>query len=480
MDETVTAWVIRDDFFKTFTIALNSQGWSTLYFILIHGWTQLFGLNEIALRSFSLCAFVVGCVFLYLILRKKFSPEIAVFGTIFSSAILIFHVTGLEARPYCLASAFSIGSYYFFFNWLEGRGRKARVLHIVFAVATIYTHWLYGTLLLVQTLLIFLIKMSDRRSYIRKWLINLLIIGVLCSPNLYQFALIFQSRVALDWVSPPSLLTWLKFTFPFASTFCLLIICYLIFKRRLSLLTAYFNELIAGIIWLIIPTAFLFIFSLIFNASVLHFRYSGANYAGLGLIIASLISCIPKSSFRSFIMYTISICMIFFTVAPVTMKVHYFTESWREPVAFLGKLQQENKKPILLSSGLIGANSRKLTENHIRYDDLSAPVQYYLPDQHVLTIPDARHLSFLDAILANAYETNALQDNGFYLLVHGTAYDKKKSCDIFKKYFSDRCFYPKIEKAFNNIYVLEFQYQSSSARSDGKVLKHGRTNETNH
>jgi hypothetical protein len=430
---------------------------------LIHGWTRLFGFNEISLRSFSLCTFVIACVFLYLILRKKYSPEIAILGTIFPWAILLNYVTYLDARPYCLAIAFSVASYYFFFLWIEGGGPKTRVLQIVCAVATIYAHWLYGTLLLVQTLLIFLLKLPDRRSYYHQWLMNIFIIGALCSPNLYHFVLVFKDRFTFNYLSPPNLRTLLHVTFPLGGTLliliasCLLIISYLIIKRQLFLFNNNFKTLIIGIVLLVIPTFILFAFSLLFDVSLLSYRYNGASYISLGLISASLFSCLPMSSFRSILMFMISVYIIFSMDATVISEKSYFLASWRESSAFLGKLQKENVRPIMLSSTLIESCSKEWIKDPSKRDYLLAPVQYYLPSQDAIPIPNIECLSLLNEVLTDNYVIDTLHKNGFYLLI----YAPEERWRFFENYFSERGFFLSLEKEFTGIYVLEFKPRSS-------------------
>jgi hypothetical protein len=463
LDETLTAWIIREDFLTTFSRALNFQAQSPFYYLLIHGWTRIFGTTEVALRIFSICCFVLGCAFLYLIHRRRFSRELSMFGTILGGAFLLMHVSVLEARPYGLVTAFLVSSYYFFFVWLATGHRGAQALHIVCTVATIYTHWLFGTLLVVQTLLVLGAKVSQKKHYIRKWIYNLFIIGVLSSPNAYQLALIFQKRFTYNYLSSPSVLNWAIITFPVEAILLSLLPALLIVYRRSRLyrVRRFFSTISMGASWIIIPPAILFLLSHFFGVSVLSSRYAGASYAGFGLIIVSLFSCLSKSSSRSFTMLFTSISGILILFA-----LPHNSESWREPTAFLLKLQNKNHRPVLLSSGLIESNSREWILDSTKRPYFSSPIQYYLPNENPVPLPIPGDLRLLENVLEKSNTMNMLHKEGFFLVVREIKIldgkDVKIPSEIFKRYFLDNGFLVSIEKAFPKIRVLEFAHNKEA------------------
>jgi hypothetical protein len=465
LDETLTAWVIRQDVYTTFNRSLYFQGQSPFYYLLVYGWTRFFGINELGLRSFSFCSFVTGCVFLYLIHRRKFSSELAICGTILGGTILLQHIPVLDARPDGLAAAFSIGSYYFFLVWLDTSAWQARALNVVCIVATIYTHWIYGTLVLVQTLLILSIKIPSRKLYIRQWIINLFIIGVLCSPNVYQLALIFQKRFLYNYLSSPNFITWAKVTFPIKAiafyVLPILFLLFLVYRRKLTRTKHFFNSLTIGVLWIVIPTIFLFCASLLFDISVLSPRYNGASYAGFGLIIAALFSCLPRLVVRSVAMILTSIFIVFTLHATFMRTTPYYLASWREPTSFIWKLQQNNDRPILLSSGLIETLSWDWITDSSKREYLSAPLKYYVPDLNPLPLPFPTDLSLLEDVLVESNEIKNLHKKGFYLvqreipILDGCG--AKLSSEIFKRFFFDKGFLVSTEKEFAGINVFEFE-----------------------
>jgi hypothetical protein len=457
LDETLTAWIIREDFLTTFSRALYFQGQSPFYYLLIYGWTRIFGATEVALRLFSIYNFVLGCAFLYLIHRRSFSRELSMLGTIFGGALLLAYVPVLDARPYGLVTACLISSYYFFFVWRDTGHRGARALHIVCSVATIYTHWLFGTLLIVQTLLVFDAKISQKKHYLRKWISNLFIIGVLSSPNAYQLALIFQKRFTYNCLPSPGAFRWAIITFPMGAILLSLLPILLIAYQhsKLSRVRRFFSPIFIGASWIIVPPTILFILSYFFNVSVLSPRYAGLSYAGFGLIIVSIFSCLSESSGRSFMMLFTSISGILILFA-----LPHNSESWREPAAFLLKLQNKNHRPVLLSSGLIETNSREWILDSTKRAYFSAPIQYYLPNENPVPLPLANDLGLLENVLEKSDTMNVLRQKGFFLVVREKIILDDNymiiSREIFKRYFLDHGFLVSIEKIFPRISVLEF------------------------
>lgn len=467
LDETLTAWVIREDIFTTFSRALHFQGQSPFYYLLIHGWTLIFGTSELAFRTFSLGAFISGCVFLYLIHRQSFSPELAICGTILSGTLLIMYVHALDARPYGLVIALSMGSHYFFLDWLDTTSRQSRLFHVLCSVAAIYTHWLYGTILIVQTFLILCAGGLDKKPYIRQWIINLLAIGILCSPNAYQLGLIFQKRFTYNYLLSPNLSILAKTIFPIQTvSLCAMPILLFIYRYKNISFKGLLKPISIGASWILIPPLVLFFISLLFNASVLSPRYAGASYAGFGLITASLFSCLPVSTFRRFAMLIISVSGIILTfTAP-------HSASWREPAAFLGGLKQNNDKPVLLSSGLVESISKEWIQDSSKLGYFSAPIQYYLPDENPSPLPSPVDLTLLDDVLAESCNMNTLHKNGFFLIVREkkilNSGNVKLASEIFKRYFSDIGFSVRIAKAFPGIHVFEFE--TDTLASEGQVV----------
>ena len=456
LDETLTAWIICEDFQTAFNRALHFQAWSPLYYLLIHGWARIFGMTEIALRLFSICAFVFGCLFLYKTYRRYFCRELSIFGTILSGVFLLLYVPVLYARPYGLIALFLISSFYFFVIWLDTGQRGAQILHIICSVCTIYTHWLFGTILIVQTLLVFCIKISPQMHYRRKWIYNLFIIGILTSPNAYRLALIFPKRFTYSYLTSPSIFNWAIITFPPGAILLSLWALWIVYRRkRLNHIGRFFSSISIGAVWIIVPPTILFLFSLFSGVSVLSPRYAGASYTGFGLIIISLFACLGKSFHRSFTMLYTSFLAIFMLLA-----LPNISESWREPTAFLLKQQIKNHRPILLATGLIEATSREWILDSSKRDYLCAPIQYYLPTENPVPLPWANDLCLLKEVLDKSNMMNTLRLRGFFFvnrdikIIDGDVLILSR--EVYKRYFLDHGFSVTVEKIFPSISVLEF------------------------
>jgi uncharacterized membrane protein len=454
LDETITAWVIRDGILSTFSRSLHYQGQSPLYFFMIGWWTNIFGTSELAFRTFSFTAFLFGIVFIYFIQRRRFSPELSICGSIISGVLLLLYSPVLDARPYGFATAFLIASYYYFLVWLDTRSANARILNLICVILTIYFHWLYGTVLIVQTLLIFNVDVPNKRRFIRQWIINIIIVSILCSPNIYQIFLVFIKRFVYNWLTEPDAIKWALITFPIhAIILSILPFSILVYSKKIVCVTRPDNLFYFGLSWMIIPPSILFLISS-FGVSILSPKYSGHSCA-IGLVIISLLSCISVS-------FTRRITSLFTTIIAVLMLLAVQDQghqSWREPISILKNIEQNDTRPILLSTGLIELNSKEWIKDFTKKEYLSAPIQYYLPSLNYVLVPMPIDLDLIEDTLVDII--SELQRKGFYLLYQETTIRLKNdtltnSTEAFKSFFLSKGFLVDFKLDISGINIIKF------------------------
>lgn len=455
LDETATAWIIRDGILSTLFRSLHYQGQSPLYYCMIAFWTNLFGKSELALRSFSFAAFLLSIVGLYFIHRRRISLELSSCGTIISGTFLLLYVPILDARPYGFASASLISSYYFYLVWIDTGSPKARIMNIVCLIVTIYFNWIYSTVLIVQTLLIYNFGASRRKLFIRQWMVNLIIICILCSPNGYQVLLIFKKRFIYNYLVEPTFYDWAVFTFPILGIILSILpgLFIMVFWPKVIFLTKTKTLLFLGLSWMLIPSAILFLIS-INSVPILSEKYSG-HIGGIGLVIASLIACISVSFTRRIA----SLYAIIMAVIYVVLAAQQGFESWKEPIADLESLERIDARPVVLSTGLVESNSKEWITDPVKREYLSAPMQYYFPSLKFILAPTGRDLALLEYTLVD--KMGELQKKGFYLVVRRKIWLSRNgtrniSTNTFKKYFIRKGFLVKYEKDYSAIVLIEF------------------------
>lgn len=130
-----------------------------LYYILLHGWAQIFGWGEVALRSFSVIAAGGAVAIGVLLVRRLFGVRAALITlpfVVFAPFLLRY---GFEIRMYALASLICIAATYLLVAAQEGKNRTQQWLlyggYAALVVLGVYT--LYYTALVWIAHLVWLI-----------------------------------------------------------------------------------------------------------------------------------------------------------------------------------------------------------------------------------------------------------------------------------------------------------------------------------
>jgi mannosyltransferase len=140
-DEAFSAYIARFNFAEIahFT-ALDVH--PPLYYWLLHGWVNMFGSNEMGLRSMSLFWAVVAVVGLFILLQRMFRSSrwaLAAATCVALSPVLIRF--SHEARMYTLVLAIVVWATYCVMRMHESRQNRWWVVYGVLLAAGMYTHY---------------------------------------------------------------------------------------------------------------------------------------------------------------------------------------------------------------------------------------------------------------------------------------------------------------------------------------------------
>jgi 4-amino-4-deoxy-L-arabinose transferase-like glycosyltransferase len=201
IDEYGTWWVVAADGYAGVAArAWEVQGQSPLYDLIVRGCVDLFGLASWSLRLPSLVFGVLVLGLGYAVTREVFRDRrLALMATaaLALNAPLIRYAQ--EARPYGLALALSLASFALFIRVLRGGGLAERVAYALVTAAIVYTHYLFGVVLLVQAGYAICQRTASRRP-------ALLAFGgaaLLAAPAGQQLWNLFARRRSLDWIADP-------------------------------------------------------------------------------------------------------------------------------------------------------------------------------------------------------------------------------------------------------------------------------------
>ena len=241
-----------------------------LYEIILHYWTQLFGLSEFAVRFPSLIFSSVTAVLIFLIGKKHFSFPVAV------TAALLFSFSNYqvffahEARVYTLFGMLATASMFVFINACakQSFNTKNLVLLVAINALMLYSHYFGFFILFIQTLIVFSFG-TIRKNMWNSYLIYGGVLALLYLPFIsIVLNRLLESTTGGTWVDAPNgpdeLYEMLRrFTnAPVVTVACLLLmvaalVLYLARRKQVTGTTQ--HKII--IIWFFLPFIFMFVLS---------------------------------------------------------------------------------------------------------------------------------------------------------------------------------------------------------------------------
>ncbi|MFO7868452.1 MAG: glycosyltransferase family 39 protein [Bacteroidales bacterium] len=122
------------------------------YLMILHGWIELFGTSETALRSLSLVSVSLAASLLFFICIRYLNTETAVYSSLFLLVSKSLFYYSLEARGYGLIFLMVVICLWLFFDLIKKpKTWTALLLGLLYGLL-IYTHYLSAFFVIVQTL----------------------------------------------------------------------------------------------------------------------------------------------------------------------------------------------------------------------------------------------------------------------------------------------------------------------------------------
>lgn len=197
-----------------------------LYYLLLHFWTNMFGLSEVAVRSLSVVCILGLIIVMFLLVKRLFGPKPARLSAVFMALGPFLIRYGQEARMYALVAFLLALATHLLITALTSGSKKRLYLYALVMAAAFYTH--YYAVFMVPVHWIYVMsrtlwgnKRTPRRLDLRSlhwWLANYAVIGLFSFwlPTAYRQFTRVQGGF---WIPPVNLKTlpatmwqWLHFS----------------------------------------------------------------------------------------------------------------------------------------------------------------------------------------------------------------------------------------------------------------------------
>ena len=286
-----------------------------LYYVLLHGWVNLSGDSDFALRSLSVVFGAGAIVMTYFLGCALFDKGVGAISAFFFSVSAFELQMSQNARMYSLMALLVCTSMYFFIRWFRQRDLTTSIGYVLATTLLLYTHVYALFFVLAQNVFFVTIVLIESREIRRRfvsWFAMQGLVLLLFMP--WVFTLIHQTLIVeqgtITGAVAPTLLNFL-FTFYsfaggsyilsaiFAVLACLAILVYkghdvTTFFRDITSISSFkkaigfrnVNEVYFLLLWLFIPVIAPFGISLV-SVSIFFFRYASAAAIALFILAAA-------------------------------------------------------------------------------------------------------------------------------------------------------------------------------------------------
>jgi mannosyltransferase len=178
-----------------------------LYFLLLRGWINLFGLSETSIRSLSAVFGVLAVLFIFLAGKALLNPRVGLIGAFLASFAYFPVAYSQEARSYSLLLMLSALSFWIFIEIMRTDKKWLYPVYLVTGLLLIYTHF-YGLFIIISQVLYFIIFFKKYKSQRWKFMASTAALVIALIP----FVLLLKNRISNIygdgfWLPRPGLMT---------------------------------------------------------------------------------------------------------------------------------------------------------------------------------------------------------------------------------------------------------------------------------
>jgi mannosyltransferase len=415
VDETLTYWVANADPAEVVHRALTYQQ-SPLYYLLVWPFARVTGGNEIVLRLPSVAASVVTAVLLWRLAQRLVpspgSGAVAVIAFMGTAATL----EAYDARPYALASAFSVGAALALVRLLDRPSLARAAAYGALAAGMLWAHYMFAPVLAAHAVYAAARVRRGSTSLRAKDAAAAIVVGtVLLAPLVGQIASLWSRRGTLSTTGLHPLLA-LGLVVPLIALPALLV-AVVACRGRVRFVRASLSAQASALIlaWSFLPWLFLWAATALSDADLLVGRYLVPSAPAAALAVAWGVACLSPARAR----HVLIVAMAVITALTFGLFVRR-DDDWRGAVATAATLVRPDT-PVLARVKLVEAKQVEWLTDTERRSYVLAPFHAYPLASEPVPLPlfphDPGAEAYLDGVLDDVIDADR-----FVLVEQGEVY----------------------------------------------------------
>lgn len=382
LDEALTAWVTKDTLLATIDRAINFQGQSPLYFILVWLIQFLLGSGEFALRSLSWLGISGAVFFLFLVARRVAGVSFAWLACSLFITQDAVQVAAVSARPYALGLMFSIASVWALIRWEEDGRYRYSILYLTCYLLSVYFQYLFAFMLVVHIAHLALYFKSQRVP-LMSLATELCLVAALLFPAFLHMAELGGKQEVLQFVPEPDIARLFSAIFPPVYAVAFLVAS--LFALFVSTDRRFESKIPAKLLiwlgfWFVAPPTFFFLVSKFGGISIFLERYFLFYSAGMGLFLSGL--SMSWRAERTRAIFVVALLGILFIRE---FDRRWMLEDWRGAAKILN--QASSNSLVMVYPGLAEARHLAWLQDSKKQEYLLAPMLYYGVSQPMVILP---------------------------------------------------------------------------------------------
>jgi hypothetical protein len=297
---------------------------------------------------------------------------------------------GTSARPYALALAASIASLRYLLEWQKVPDRKTAAKYLIASVLTLYFHYFFGFIFVIQALFLISCRIFGRRIALSLPLATVILLPASLLPLVGILRSTARHTDAFAHALPPTFTQLLQMCFPPAlllTTSLGLVLLWISARNprwKRTPLQPEFIFLLA--IWMTLAPVLFFLVSRLTEQSVFAARYLLFTLPAFVLFLVWIISGFERPEWRFLILLAIFAGT---ALHPETL-LRIFRDSpssWREPIRLIASMSGEEAPPVFMVTGFMDSTWLDWKIQDPRNSALYAPLEAYPLTNRVIGLP---------------------------------------------------------------------------------------------